>query len=79
MQKTSIPDPSRTARRTTLALSIAAGLHVMVLGAGFWFAKHEPAPQEPVVVTVLTGHVEMTDGTGDFQATGIRQARIAHR
>jgi hypothetical protein len=70
--------PKLATLRRPIALLVAAGLHVAVLGAGFWSASHEPAPKEPAVVTVLTGHVA-TDGTGDFEATGFRQARITQR
>ncbi len=70
--------PKLATLRRPIALFVAAGLHLAILGAGFWSASHEPVPKEPTVVTVLTGHVA-ADGTGDFEATGFRQARVAQR
>jgi len=69
-----LPPPGPNRLRTVLIVVATLGLHGVVFGAAFASRERPPAPRRTAVVSVLTGQVD--PWTGDFSATGIRNARI---
>jgi hypothetical protein len=64
--------PHRRARVFWIALA-TVGLHVGLLAAAFMARAPEKTAPRTQIVSVLTGHVTEL---GDFQATGLADARI---
>ena len=58
-----------------IVASVAA--HAAVLGAAFASRAPEPTAPKTETVHVLAGHVDPM--TGDFQATGLADARVAKK
>ena len=70
------PAPARRGRAVAIVIA-AVGVHVAVLATAFAMRAPEPVAPRTEVVSVLAGHVDPM--TGDFQATGLRDARIAKK
>jgi hypothetical protein len=68
--------PQRRGRAVAIVIGSIA-VHVAVLATAFVMRAPEPVAPKTEVVPVLAGHVDPM--TGDFQATGLRGARIAKK
>src|SRR5438445_10678924 len=66
-------EPPRRRGRALLIVLATVGLHVGVLAAAFAARAPEKTGSQTRIVSVLTGHVTEL---GDFQATGIADARL---
>jgi hypothetical protein len=67
-------EPPRRRRGRVFLIALATvGLHAFVLAAAFRSRAPENTAPKTQVVSVLTGHITEL---GDFQATGLANARI---
>lgn len=66
------PKPRRFRALAIAVVSI--GAHAAIIGAAFAARGRGPVAPRTAVVQVLAGHVD--PWTGDFQAIGLRSARI---
>ena len=66
-------EPPKKRVRVFLIVFATLGLHLGVLAAAFALRAPESTAPQARVVSVLTGHVTEL---GDFQATGLANARV---
>jgi hypothetical protein len=72
-QHDEIPQPKPRRGRVFVIALTTLGLHAGVLAAAFALRAPENTAPKTQIVSVLTGHVTEL---GDFQATGLANARI---
>ncbi len=72
-----VANPPRRRGRAVAIVIVSIGVHVGVLATAFVMRAPEPVAPKTEVVSVLAGQVDPV--TGDFQASGLRDARIAKK